>query len=110
MLKYSYLWFVNEEDLFYEKSIALSCDDRIGYLLDHSLLECSRSSNGGFVSTSYNMAQDYAGDGRVYVKRVSIEDVAWINGDEGQFAKVPEKELKRDKPSKSTRKSDRDER
>ncbi|MEE0930550.1 MAG: LPD1 domain-containing protein [Acutalibacteraceae bacterium] len=65
---------------------------------------------GGFVSTSYNMAQDYAGDGKVYVKRVSIEDVAWINGDEGQFAKVPEKELKREKPSKSTRKSDRDER
>ena len=32
-------------------------------------------------------AEDYAGDGMVYSKTVSIDDVAWINTDEGQFVK-----------------------
>ena len=43
-----------------------------------------------FVSTSKNMARDYAwGDvNKVYSKTVSIEDVAWLDGDEGQYAKV----------------------
>lgn len=50
---------------------------------------------GGFVSTSYNMAKDYAGNGKVYSQTIDIKDVAWINGDEGQYAKVPEKELQR---------------
>ena len=48
---------------------------------------------GGFVSTSYNMAKDYAGGGKVYSKEVNLEDVAWINGDEGQYANVQEYEL-----------------
>ena len=44
---------------------------------------------GNFVSTSKNMAQDYAGrNGKVYSQEVSLNDVAWINGDEGQYAKV----------------------
>lgn len=43
---------------------------------------------GGFVSTSKNMAKDYAGNGKIYAKEVNINDVAWINGDEGQYAKV----------------------
>ena len=43
---------------------------------------------GGFVSTSKNMAKDYAGGGEVYSRRVGLDDVAWINGDEGQYAKV----------------------
>lgn len=43
---------------------------------------------GGFVSTSKNMAEDYAGGGKVYSQRVKLDDVAWINGDEGQYAKV----------------------
>ena len=43
---------------------------------------------GGFVSTSKNMAKDYAGGGEVYSRRVDIDDIAWINGDEGQYAKV----------------------
>lgn len=45
---------------------------------------------GGFVSTSKNMAQDYAGNGKVYSQKVNINDVAWLNGDEGQYAKVEE--------------------
>ena len=48
-------------------------------------------SQGGFVSTSKNMAQDYAGKGKVYSKEVSINDVAWINGDEGQYANINKK-------------------
>lgn len=43
---------------------------------------------GGFVSTSKNMAQDYAGNGKVYSQEVNLDDVAWINGDEVQYAKV----------------------
>lgn len=44
--------------------------------------------DGVFVSPSMMMARDYAGSGRVYSKEVSIRDVAWINIDEGQFARV----------------------
>lgn len=50
--------------------------------------------NGNFVSTSYNQARDYAGNGKVYSKIVPLEDVAWISGDEGQYAKVYKKPSK----------------
>jgi hypothetical protein len=43
---------------------------------------------GSFVSTSQNMAKDYAGNGKIYSQEVNLNDVAWINGDEGQYAKV----------------------
>lgn len=46
---------------------------------------------GSFVSTSQNQAKDYAGGGKVYSQEVPINDVAWINGDEGQYAKVDNK-------------------
>ena len=48
-------------------------------------------SNGTFVSTSYIQALEYAGgnkNSKVYSKKVPLDDVAWINGDEGQYAKV----------------------
>ena len=41
---------------------------------------------GEFVSTSKNMAQDYAGNGQVFEKTIPLEHVAWINGDEGQYS------------------------
>ena len=46
--------------------------------------------NGVFVSTSYVQAQEYAGgrNGKVYSKTIPLTDVAWINGDEGQYASV----------------------
>ena len=46
--------------------------------------------NGVFVSTSRVQAQEYAGgkNGQVYSKTIPLTDVAWINGDEGQYAKV----------------------
>ena len=45
---------------------------------------------GAFVSTSQNQARDYAGNGKIYSQEVNLSDVAWINGDEGQYAKVEE--------------------
>ena len=44
--------------------------------------------DGVFVSTSKNQAQDYAGNEQIYSQEIPINDVAWINGDEGQYAKV----------------------
>ena len=44
--------------------------------------------NGNFVSPSRMMAYDYAGGGKIYSKTVSIDDVAWITTDEGQYAKT----------------------
>lgn len=44
--------------------------------------------NGNFVSTSRMMAEDYAGGGKIFSKTVNINDVAWINSGEGQFAKI----------------------
>ena len=43
-------------------------------------------TEGVFVSPSKMQAKDYAGGGKVYSKQVSINDVAWINTDEGMFA------------------------
>ena len=45
---------------------------------------------GVFVSTSKVQAEQYAGGvgKHVYTKTVPLKDVAWINGDEGQFAQV----------------------
>lgn len=46
--------------------------------------------NGNFVSTSKIQAEEYAGGpgSKVYSKEVPLNEVAWINGDEGQYAKV----------------------
>ena len=41
---------------------------------------------GSFVSTSKMNAQDYAGSGKVYSKKISIKDLAWIDESEGQYA------------------------
>lgn len=43
---------------------------------------------GGFVSPSKMMAQDYAGGGKVFSQTVSVDDVAWIDSNEGQYAKT----------------------
>ncbi len=42
---------------------------------------------GTFVSPSRRMAMDYAGGKEPFSKVVDIDDVAWINSDEGQYAK-----------------------
>ena len=48
---------------------------------------------GVFVSTSRVQSEQYAGGAgkKLYSKTVSLSDVAWINGDEGQFAKRKKK-------------------
>ena len=43
---------------------------------------------GVFVTPSRMQAEDYAGGGKVYSKEVSVDDVAWLNTDEGQLAKT----------------------
>lgn len=51
---------------------------------------------GVFVSTSYIQAQQYAGgeSGKVYSKTIKPNRVAWINGDEGQYASVRNSDVK----------------
>ncbi len=46
--------------------------------------------NGVFVTPSYQQALDYAGNdkSKVNSKEVNLDDIAWINLDEGQYAKV----------------------
>ena len=48
---------------------------------------------GVFVSTSRVQSEQYAGGegSKVYSKTVPLEDVAWINGDEGQYAQRKKK-------------------
>jgi hypothetical protein len=43
--------------------------------------------NGSFVTPSKMEAKNYAGSGIVYVAKVNISDIAWIDSIEGQFAK-----------------------
>lgn len=45
---------------------------------------------GTFVSTSKIQAEEYAGGkgSKIYERKVPLNEVAWINGDEGQYAKV----------------------
>ena len=44
--------------------------------------------NGVFVSPSRMEAESYSGNGKVYEKTVDINDVAWIDPTQGQFAKA----------------------
>lgn len=43
---------------------------------------------GVFVSTSRMCASDYAGGGKIYIKSVPVDDVAWLDQDQGQYAPV----------------------
>ena len=45
-------------------------------------------SLGGFVSPSKMQAMDYAGKGKVYEGIFDLDDVAWINADEGQLVRM----------------------
>jgi len=44
--------------------------------------------NGAFVTPSEMEAKNYAGNGKVYSKEVNVKDVAWIDGLQGQYAKI----------------------
>lgn len=41
---------------------------------------------GGFITPSMQEAKNYAGKGKIYSKEVPINDVAWIDSIEGQYA------------------------
>ena len=41
-----------------------------------------------FVSPSKMEVKGYSGDGKIYSKEVDIEDVAWIDSTQGQYAKI----------------------
>ena len=45
-------------------------------------------ADGVFVTPSKMEAQNYAGEGKVYSKEVAVDDVAWIDAFQGQYAKV----------------------
>lgn len=64
--------------------------------------------DGAFVSPSKKCAQDYAGkSGDVYSQELKLEDIAWINGDEGQVAIVNKEKPQSSEPEHSD--EDRDE-
>lgn len=44
--------------------------------------------NGTFVTPSYMEAQSYAGNNNVYSKKVPLQDVAWIDERQGQYAPI----------------------
>ncbi len=47
---------------------------------------------GIFISPSKMEAESYSADGKVYSKEVNIDDVAWIDPTQGQYAKVDTKD------------------
>lgn len=48
---------------------------------------------GGFVTPSYLEAEQYAGNGKVYSDVVRLEDVAWIDPTQGQYAPTSANEV-----------------
>lgn len=79
---------INDEESFYYGDFE-SDDARYALKRGRVVVYSSRPiTMGSFVSTSRNMAKDYAGGGQIYEQEVLLTDVAWINGDEGQYAKV----------------------
>lgn len=48
---------------------------------------------GAFVTPSRMCASNYAGGGRVFSKVVPVDDVAWIDGGEGQYAPIRESNM-----------------
>ncbi|MBP3920833.1 MAG: hypothetical protein J6D28_04635 [Bacilli bacterium] len=81
---------INDEDSFtwgdYSKEDALR-DLKKGTV---TLYSSYPIKNGTFVSTSYQQALEYAGGDptQVHSRKAALDSVAWINGDEGQYAKV----------------------
>lgn len=46
---------------------------------------------GVFISPSYMEAESYSSNGKVFSKEVNVDDVAWIDPTQGQYAKVDNK-------------------
>ena len=48
----------------------------------------NRIRNGTWVTPSKMEAQSYAGGSQVYSMKVKLEDIAWVDGMQGMYAKV----------------------
>ena len=66
---------------FTAEDIRQAIDD--GYVTVYS---SNPIQNGTFVTPSLMEAKNYAGDGKIYSQRVSLDQVAWIDSVEGQYA------------------------
>lgn len=105
----NYVWIRRAEDIKTWKEVLELDDDKEGQFVwgDFSREDAEKAlkrgtvrvyssypiKNGVFVSTSYQQALDYAGGepSNVHSRNVALDSVAWINGDEGQYAKVKPK-------------------
>ena len=105
----NYVWIRRAEDIKTWKEVLELDDDEEGQFVwgDFSREDAEKAlkrgtvrvyssypiKNGVFVSTSYQQALDYAGGepSNVHSRNVALDSVAWINGDEGQYAKVKPK-------------------
>lgn len=58
-----------------------------------TIYSSNKIGQGTFVSTSKIQALEYAGgnEANIHSKRVSLDEVAWINNSEGQYAKISSK-------------------
>lgn len=86
----------------YEYDELSSWPDETNELLDEALrtgniviYSSKPIKNGTFVTPSYMQAEEYAGGGHVYSKKVPVTNVAWIDVEEGQYADTKLKEGKR---------------
>lgn len=57
---------------------------------------------GTFISPSRMEAESYSGDGKIYSKEVNIDDIAWIDPTQGQYAKVNKSETTAPLPNVDT--------
>ena len=98
-------WIRNEKDILNFKDARKYTLDDIGEVSSYpdvtkDLLDDAEKSGkikvysskpfslGGFVSPSKMQAMDYAGNGKVYEGIFDIDDIAWINADEGQLVRI----------------------
>lgn len=79
--------FSNKNDFIYPDFTQEDGENALkkGYVMVYSSKPIEQ---GGFVSPSKMMAQDYAGNNRVYSKYVRLDEVAWLDSSEGQYAKI----------------------
>ena len=75
---------------FTAEDIRQAIDD--GYVTVYS---SNPIQNGTFVTPSLMEAKNYAGDGKIYSQRVSLDQVAWIDSVEGQYADTSNYEAER---------------
>ena len=99
----THTWVRTVDDILtYPEALEYDGDFSDGYTPDYTAKDIERALNSGkitvyssypiesgiFVTPSKIEAQNYAGGGKVYSKKVNLSDVAWIDGLQGQYAPV----------------------